>query len=446
MSGRPPRGFARRSAHVVGTGSRQAARHAVARRDPAARADSHREAARAAAGLLGTLKGGAMKLGQLASFVELDFIPEAYRELWQSELAVLRDAAPPVDFLTVAAVLERAWDAPADRVLDRIDPVPAASASIGQVHRGRTRDGLEVAVKVQYPDIARAVRTDVGTAAALLRLVRPYAPNVDLKALAAELRERIVEELDYEQEADHQRAFRRAYRDHPFIRVPEVVTELCRPEVIVTEWVDGLGFEAVRALGAEARDRYGEILVRFFFGSLETVGLCHADPHPGNHRLCPDGRVAFLDYGAVRRMDPARLAIGNRLGPAAVAGDARAVAEAMAGLGWLHDPAAVDRDQLLAAVRTNMGYLMEDRPTRIDPDFVRGQLEALTAASDRFELRRERIPPEDLWYLRMQLSLVAVLAQLRATANWQRIAMEGWVGAPPATPLGEAGAAWRARF
>ncbi len=164
-------------------------------------------------------------------------------------------------------------------------------------------DGRRVAVKIQYPGVARAIAADMQNAGLILRLAKALAPGLDAGAAAAELKERVLEELDYELEAQNQRAFARGYRGHPFIHVPDVVTRLSTERVLVTEWVDGAGFEEVRELPQEERDRFGEIVFRFCFGSIYHLQHFNADAHPGNYLLMHDGRVAFLDFGMTKQLD-----------------------------------------------------------------------------------------------------------------------------------------------
>jgi predicted unusual protein kinase regulating ubiquinone biosynthesis (AarF/ABC1/UbiB family) len=444
---RVPRGFLGRSARVVGAAGGRGARHLgtrvanLLRDDERARElldERHREAAIAAARLLGTMRGGAMKLGQLASFVELDFVPEEYRDVYQAELAALRDAAPPVDWPSARRVLEEEWEAPPESVLGDLDHEPVAAASIGQVHRGRLRDGRRVAVKVQYPGVAEAVETDVRTATVLVRGVRALAPGVDAKALAAELRERVVEELDYELEADHHRLFARAYRGHPFAYVPDVVGELCRRRILVSEWVDGAGFAEVRELPQPARDRFGEVLSRFYFGALDVVGAFNADPHPGNYLLRPDGSVAFLDFGAVKRITRAYRESQNAIIRLYLAGDGEGVRSELARAGWFREPERFDPDLVMRGVHATGWHLLEDRPVTITPELVREQLAAMSDPRNELvkALRGTSFPPEELWFRRMALGVLAVCAQLRVTANWHRMGREWWFGEPPATELG----------
>src|SRR5262249_55112976 len=171
-----------------------------------------------------------------------------------------------------------------------------------------TLDGHEVVAKVQYPGVAEAVETDLRNAMLLVPLVKRLAPGLDAKALAVEMRERVGDELDYELEAQNQRRIERLMRGHPFVRVPRIRTDLSTRRVLVSEYVDGQGFEAVRRADEAQRDRYGEIVFRLYFGLLYRDRIALGDPHPGNYLLCADGRVCFLDFGLLRDVDGARVA------------------------------------------------------------------------------------------------------------------------------------------
>ena len=180
------------------------------------------------------------------------------------------------------------------------------------MHRATLRDGSPVAVKVQYPGVAEALESDLANAGVLVRLARAVAPGLDAKAIAAELRERVLEELDYEYEAQNQRAFARAYEGHPFIYVPKVHSELSRRRVLVSEFVEGLEFEDVKTLDQDERDIFGEIVFRFCFGSIYHLQHFNADTHPGNYVLMDDGRVAFLDFGMTKRVTPGQIQLEQR--------------------------------------------------------------------------------------------------------------------------------------
>src|SRR5947199_1639965 len=210
--------------------------------------------------VLGTMKGAAMKVGQVASFVDTGTLPPEFHARLEAKLAELRDSAPRVSFADMRKVIERELEVPLEEVFAEFDESAFAAASIGQVYRARLHDGRRVAVKVQYPGIAQAVRADLQNLGLLLRAAKRMAPGLDPKAMAHEIRERMTEELDYEHEAQAQRAFARAWRGHPFVVIPDVVTSLSREHVLVSEWVDGLGFEEVKKLDQPARDRFGEIV------------------------------------------------------------------------------------------------------------------------------------------------------------------------------------------
>src|SRR3954453_18112364 len=308
-----PQGRVRRTAKVGTVIGSQGARYAGTRAANVARSKEkaaealdarHLEAAERMVDVLGTMKGAAMKIGQLASFIDTEFIPEEYRELYQDRLSKLRSEAPSMEWKKVKSVLEEEWDgAPIEELFEDFDHEATAAASIGQVHRAVLPDGRKVAVKVQYPGVAKALRADMQNAGLIMRMAKALAPGLDAKAAAEELKERVMEELDYELEAQNQRSFARGYRDHPFVFVPEVVTRLSTTRVLVTEWVDGLGFEEVRALPQEQKDRFGEILFRCCFGSIYHLQHFNADAHPGNYLLLEDGRVAFLDFGMTKQLD-----------------------------------------------------------------------------------------------------------------------------------------------
>ena len=400
----------------------------------------HLEVAERMVEVLGTMKGAAMKLGQMASFLELDFIPEEYRPLYQDKLAALRDAAPPMEWKRVERVLVEEWGEPVSNLFREIDPDAAAAASVGQVHRGVLEDGREVAVKVQYPGVAEAIRADLQNVGLLTQLGKVVAPHLDARAVAGEIRERLLEELDYEWEGQMQRRFARAYRNHPFIHVPACVTDLCRTRVLVSEWVDGVGFDEVKALPQEQRDRFGEIVYRFYYGSLRHTGAYNADPHPGNYLLLSDGRVGFLDYGSVKELTRERIQLYADYCLAAAARDAHRVKELLGELGYLARPDKLTGERLLAMAWELQPWFLEDREVRIDPPFVARILaSAMDPRGGQFDvMRRSAMPSDDVMIGRLDAGVVSVLGQLRAQRNWHRISREWWLwpDEPPSTELG----------
>jgi predicted unusual protein kinase regulating ubiquinone biosynthesis (AarF/ABC1/UbiB family) len=442
-----PTGRIRRTAQMGSVVGTQGARYAGTRARNVARSaeaagealdNRHMEAARRMVETLGRMKGAAMKIGQLASFIDTEFLPPEYRELYQEQLGQLRTSAPPMPWDTVRGVLEEEWEEPVEELFERFDEEAAAAASIGQVHRAVLCDGREVAVKIQYPGVAEAIRADMQNAGLILRLAKALAPGLDAKAAAAELRERVLEELDYEFEAQNQRAFARGYRGHPFIHVPDVVTRLSTGRVLVNEWVDGLGFEQVKRLPQEERDRFGEIVFRFCFGSIYHLQHFNADAHPGNYLLMDDGRVAFLDFGMTKHLDEDQIELEIAALEAIFDDDPEELRVALHDLGFLRDPKKVDAELLMEHVLAVGGWYMEDREVTIDSQRV---MQAIAAVSDPRSdfyrlMRRENVPANELLGRRMESGVLAVLGQLQATRNWCRIGREWWFGDPPATELG----------
>src|SRR5690349_10758961 len=297
---------------------------------------------------LGRMRGAAMKVGQMLSMVEFDGLEPDQQDELQRKLATLRDGIPPVPFGRLEKLMRKELGAPLDSVFSDFDERAFAAASIGQVHRATTLDGDDVAVKVQYPGVAEAVETDLRNAMLLLPLVKRLAPGLDAKALATEMRERIGEELDYELEAQNQRRIERLRRGHPFISVPAVNTELSTRRVLVSEYIEGERFGAVRRLDEQERDRYGEIVFRFYFGLLYRDRIALGDPHPGNYLLRPDGRVAFLDFGLMRDVTAARAAAERGIAHAVRAGDAEALKSALVAGDYLSSDGAELVDDELA--------------------------------------------------------------------------------------------------
>jgi predicted unusual protein kinase regulating ubiquinone biosynthesis (AarF/ABC1/UbiB family) len=398
----------------------------------------HAEIADNALTLLGGLRGGAMKLGQLASFVDVDFVPAEYRAVYQEKLGELCDAAPPMPWSRVRQVLEREWEQPPERLFEDLDTDAAAAASIGQVHRGTLPGGRRVAVKVQYPEVADAVASDLDLASLGVRLARTLAPGLDAAAVAAELRERVLEELDYELEAQHQRAFCRAYRGHPFVYVPDVVTRLSRRRVLVADWVDGMRMREVLELPRSDRDRIGEIVYRFYLGSMHRIGRFNTDPHPGNYLLCADGRIGFLDFGNTKLVDPQWLASGVAVIRAAMERDVERFRSELQALGYFRRAERVDACELLERMLAADDWYLSDGEVTVDPRLV-GEIIDRYAEDPAGSLRLARnmqLPTEELWLRRVGVGVLAVLGQLRATANWHRVARELAFGDPPATELG----------
>src|SRR4051794_32185528 len=355
-----PKGRVRRSAKLGSVVGVQGARYAGTKAANVGRSEDeskerleqrHLETAMKMVGALGQMKGAAMKLGQFASFIDTEFIPEEYRDIYQEQLAKLRTDAPAMPWEKVEKVLEEEYDGePLSELFAEFETEAFAAASIGQVHRAELLDGRQVAVKIQYPGIAEALDADLRNAGTIVRLAKVLAPGLDAKAIAEEIRERVMEELDYEYEAQNQRSFARAYRDHPFIYVPEVVTRLSRRRVLVTELVEGIGFEEIKELPHEERSRFGEIVFRGSLGSMFHLQHFNAAPPPGNYLLMADGRVAFLDFGMTKRLDAEQIELEQRAIDAASRRDPEALREALHDLGFIKNPSKLDAERLMEHV------------------------------------------------------------------------------------------------
>jgi ABC1 atypical kinase-like domain len=264
-------------------------------------------------------------------------------------------------------------------------------------------------------------------------------PGLDVKAIGEEIRERIVEELDYELEAQNQRALARIFAGHPFIVVPAVVGSLCRERVLVSEYVSGVGFEELKQYPQAERDRIGEIVFRFFLGCLYRHRQFSGDPHPGNFLLLEDGRIAFLDFGLFKRMEHEPVELELACQRAVVEGDAATLHELLAAAGFLPEPERVDPEHLLAFISDAIWwYTTADEEVQLTPDLAtQVMIESSDPRSSYFhEMRHQDMRPEHLFGRRMEMLTLAVLSQLRARANWHRIAREWMYGEEPVTELG----------
>jgi predicted unusual protein kinase regulating ubiquinone biosynthesis (AarF/ABC1/UbiB family) len=398
---------------------------------------------------LAVMRGAAMKAGQVLSTIEFPGLDADQSAHLQERLASLRDRAPAVDWKQMRRVLEQEWGERPEQVLAEIDHRPAAAASIGQVYRGRAHDGRELAIKVQYPGVAESVESDMRNLRLISPLLRQLMPGLEVRDVLTELRERTVEECDYELEASNHRRVERFWRGHPFVLVPWVDTELSRRRVLVTEWVDGMGFEAVTAEPDAVRDRFAEIVYRFFYETARHLGLALGDPHPGNYLLCPDGRVAFFDFGMMRRLPPDYVRREGAIARGIREHDGNAVIARMHELGYLPgDAAEWDGPLLLDYMRQAAWWLQADGPLRLNPEDLWRTTEVLreTGGAEHIaQLRRMTVPPEALLLRRMEGLLFQMAVTVRASAEWGRLLEELIEGAAPVGELGRLHAAWLER-
>ncbi len=383
---------------------------------------------------LGDLKGGAMKFGQAMSIFEAA-LPDELAAPYREQLTRLQDSAPPMPTMTVRTILERDLGADWKERLVELDPMPAAAASIGQVHRGTWFDGREVAVKVQYPGSAEALTADLRQLARVARSLGPLVPGLDIKPLIAELQDRAIEELDYELEASAQRVFAEEYRDDPDIVVPDVVESAST--VLVTEWIDSAGSLAhtIREGTQEERDHYGRHFLRFMFETPARTGMLHADPHPGNFRLLPEadgspGRLGVLDFGAVARLPerglPASLGALIRI---ATMEDYDQLVTALRDEGFIREKINIDADQL----RAYLGPFVE--PASVEEfHFTRAWMQEQfrrinDPRGDAYAVMlRLNLPPAYLLIHRTWAGGVGVLSQLGARVPFRQVLTDSMPG------------------
>ncbi|MFF3173419.1 ABC1 kinase family protein [Streptomyces sp. NPDC057900] len=390
--------------------------------------------------VLGELKGGAMKLGQALSVFE-SALPEEVAGPYRAALTKLQEAAPPMPNSTVHAVLAERLGEDWRELFLSFEDKPSAAASIGQVHRAVWHDGRDVAVKVQYPGAGEALLSDLTQLSRFARLLGPLVPGMDIKPLITELRDRVSEELDYEQEAQSQREHAEEFADDPDVVVPGVVHQ--SDQVLVTEWIDGVPLADVIADGtAEERDRAGQLLARFLFSGPARTGLLHADPHPGNFRLLPPDpaeltgpadtgadrwRLGVLDFGTVDRL-PGGLpqTIGNSL-RLTLQGDADAVYELLREEGFVKDSVDLAPDAVLDYLQPII------EPALVEEfAFSRGWMRTQAARiadprSPAHQLGKQlNLPPSYLLIHRVTLSTIGVLCQLGATVRL-REELESWL-------------------
>lgn len=396
------------------------------------------------AAVLGNMKGAIMKAGQMVSFIAEGLPPEA-----QKAMATLQADVPPMAPSLAEQVVREELGADPEALFLDWDPVPAAAASIGQVHRAVMPDGRVVAVKVQYPGVDRAIRSDLDNAELLYGLFASVAlPNMDVKALVDELRARMGDELDYRKEARCQAEFAARYRGHPFIHVPEVVFERSAGRVITSEWVDGLSWaEFLATATRDDRQRAAEILFRFAEGSIWRHRVFNGDPHPGNYRFHPrKGKVTFLDFGLVKYWGPGELETLSPLLDNILRQDPPGLVRALVDAGFLAPDHRPSQDRIYEYCSTP--YV----PFQVDwfaytPEFVTRTLQRMLDISGDFGdvIRSLNMPPSYVILDRVVWGMSALFGKMEAAGNWKAMLAEYVSGGPPSTELGRIEAEWRDR-
>lgn len=400
------------SARLAGSLARAKAREALGREDGGSAAKIAEQ--------MDTLKGLALKLGQMMSYVEGAMPPDAQRVLRR-----LQHNSKPMDTQVVHAVIEEELGAPVGELFDSLEPEPFAAASIGQVHRA-VLDGQSVAVKVQYPDIKAALKVDLGSMKGL-GFLGTMGTKVDGVGLVEELRARMLEECDYRLEAQNQQIFARLFQNDATTLVPEVVPSRSSERVLTTAMAQGKPlYDFVETASDEARQRAAHTIWSFGIRSIFGHGVFNGDPHPGNYLFHDDGRVVFLDYGCVRYYETDLVEGWRRMVEAVRADDLAAFREAYTNLGFVAgDPAKYDFVHQLEIMR----YLQ--RPTleehfHFTSEYVRESYSLIFSINPN--TRRTRLPPEWLLANRVQWGVNSVMALLDAKGNFRDVFWEAIEG------------------
>ncbi len=373
---------------------------------------------------LGNMKGAMMKIGQMASYLDTG-LPDHVRQT----LASLQNDAPPMAPELVAEQIKAELGLPPNELFAEWDDQPIASASIGQVHRAITRDGQAVAVKVQYPGVAEAMSADLKNADWVFRAMSGVFPGVDPEPVVAELKERLVEELDYTAEARNQRHFNAYFDEHPYISVPAVIDEYSTRNVLTTELATGCQFSDVMSWSDAEKNMVAETLFRFSFGAIYQLHAFNGDPHPGNYLFNPGGQVTFLDFGLVKRFNPAETQLFEDLIQAMVIDkNPTAFRQVIERTGILPPDLAFDNQFVTDYFSYYYLYVMDDEELTIDEEYAAGGVKHIFDTAGPYKDLRQclNVPASFVVLQRITLGLMGLFAQLEAKANWHRIARELW--------------------
>jgi predicted unusual protein kinase regulating ubiquinone biosynthesis (AarF/ABC1/UbiB family) len=392
--------------------------------------------------VLGGMKGAIMKAGQMVSFIADGLPPEA-----QAALATLQADVPPMAPSLAEGVIRSELGADPDKLFLDWNPVPVAAASIGQVHKAVMPDGRLVAVKVQYPGVDRAIRSDLDNAEFLYGLFASFAlKNMDVKPMVDELRARMGDELDYRLEAVCQSEFADRYRGHPFIHVPDVIAERSSRRVITSDWVEGLSWQDFLEVATpEQKHAAAEVLFRFAEGSIWHHRVFNGDPHPGNYRFHPEtGKVTFLDFGLVKRWAPGELEGLSPILDHILAQDPEGTLKAVVSSGFLPADHGITAERLYEYC--TLPYLpFQAEEFTYSSEFVGQTLQRMLDLQGEFSdvIRSLNMPPSYVILDRVVWGMSALFGRMGVTHRWGDLLGEYLHGAPPTTGLGRAEAEWQ---
>lgn len=358
------------------------------------------------------MRGAAMKLGQMLSYLDDMLPPEA-----QKVLTLLQRDAPPMPWQEVQQQFHDTLGKSPDELYATFDTTPIAAASIGQVHRATLHDGTPVAVKVQYPAIEAAMASDLKNARFLGLFQQMMFLRTDTKAIMEEIQQRLLDECDYTKEAQYQETFYKRFANHPWIVVPQVHHELCSKRILTTTFYDGFGFYEWLAQNpdAETRARITRLFYRFYIGSFYIDGLFNCDPHPGNYLFMPDGRMVFLDYGCTRRFPEERRQLWISLCKAVLQDDQDAIHKLAIPIGFFKPEIDYHRE----AFEELIGYLyspyLEDKPFDFRDHPPRDTFRNMFL--DNPNLFKLNMPADSVFLNRIGFGLVSLLSEIGSTLN-----------------------------
>jgi predicted unusual protein kinase regulating ubiquinone biosynthesis (AarF/ABC1/UbiB family) len=447
-----PRGRIRRTMPLAGFTARAAGGRLVAGLREKSGQDGavdqfHERTAERYADLLGHSKGALMKVGQLMSMLDTRALGTGGFYPYQKAMSRLQADAPPMHPDLVRKVLHTELGSAVEHFAEFTDE-PIAAASIGQVHRAVLRDGRLVAVKIQYPGVAQAIRDDLANTELLATFLR-FATSAaglkaDIRGVAREAAARISEEVDYRHEAATITAFSELYRGHPFIRVPEVIPEVSGDRVLTMTYLDGKDWAAARQADQDLKNTWAEAIQRFAYGNFRHANLLHADPHPGNYRFHTDGTVGFVDFGCVKVLpEPQRwrLVAMNR---AVVEERKQDMRDIMVRAGYLTADSNLTADELYQwQTETLYEYTLAPQPVTYTPDSIRRVIGGLFDVREAHHpMARMNAPDDYVFASRVQLAVNSVCVGLNATLPARAIADDVDSVAEPVTELGKLHHAW----
>ncbi|WP_081665216.1 AarF/ABC1/UbiB kinase family protein [Mycobacterium sp. UM_CSW] len=415
--------------------------------DAGAVARFHERTAEGYSQLLGHSKGVLMKVGQILSMFDANSVGGAFWP-YQAALARLQADAPPMDPDLAKDIVFTDLGRRVEEVFSRFTNEPIAAASIGQVHRAVLRDGREVAVKIQYPGAAEAIRDDLANHELLTTVLRflssaAGATMPDLRPATREIATRIAEEVDYRHEASNITAFSELYRGHPFIRVPEVIGEASGDRVLTMTYLDGLDWSSARQADQDLKNAWAEAISRFMAGSFRHANLFQADPHPGNYRFGTDGRVGFVDFGCVKVLSERQRRSFVGMARAAVEGRKHELRDLMIQTGFLAGDSTLTADEAYEWWAEILHELLAPQPVTYTHDgsmrVTRGLVDARSADHPA---RRLSIPGDFVFFPRLTLGMNTLFAALGATLDARSIYDDLDGVAEPVTPLGKRHHAW----